>query len=70
MWQVKLERVEFVDPATSTLHRTFQRTASGDATPGFVPHFGYVSLFPLLLKLLPHVRVPTGLGLGVKGEGG
>ena len=55
MSQVKLERVEYIDPATSTLHRTYQRTASGVAAPAFVPHFGYVSLFPLLLKLLPHV---------------
>lgn len=55
--QVKLQRVEYVDPGTSMVHREYKRVTHGTPSPRYVPHFGYVSLFPLLLKLLPPVRV-------------
>ncbi|GJP65120.1 hypothetical protein CLOP_g22023 [Closterium sp. NIES-67] len=51
--KVRLEAVDTVDPVTHSMHREHRRAVRGSPTLRFVPHFGYVSLFPLLLRLIP-----------------
>ncbi|CAI5491812.1 unnamed protein product [Closterium sp. Naga37s-1] len=51
--EVRLEAVEAVDPVTYSVRREQRRVVKGSPTLRFVPHFGYVSLFPLLLRLIP-----------------
>ncbi|CAI5536063.1 unnamed protein product, partial [Closterium sp. Naga37s-1] len=51
--KVRLEVVEEVDPVTYSVRREQRRVVKGSPTLRFVPHFGYVSLFPLLLRLIP-----------------
>ncbi|GAQ91059.1 mannosyl-oligosaccharide glucosidase [Klebsormidium nitens] len=53
------EKVELVpspvtDPSTGHMYgRQFVRVTHGKPRPRFVPHYGYNSLFPLLMRLIP-----------------
>ncbi|CAI7809969.1 unnamed protein product [Closterium sp. NIES-54] len=58
--KVRLEAVEVVDPVTYSVRREQRRVVKGTPTLRFVPHFGYVSLFPLLLRLIPPHAVELG----------
>ncbi|GBG60662.1 hypothetical protein CBR_g11887 [Chara braunii] len=51
--KVYLQPREYVDARTGYFHRSFERVVLKAPGPALVPHFGYVSLFPLLIKLLP-----------------
>lgn len=53
--QVKLVRVEVLDQQTGTVQRKVEREVGAPPAPQFVPQFGYASLFPLLLRLIPSV---------------
>ena len=55
MLQVKLHRKTFVDPVTGYLQAEVERLVLKPPELGWVPHYGYNSLFPLLMDLLPLV---------------
>ena len=41
------------DVMPSVMQFGLRRVVTGNPQPGFVPHPGYVSLFPFLMKLIP-----------------
>lgn len=55
LFQVKLERKFFVDSETGHLQSELERVVLKPPELGWVPHYGYNSLFPFLMNLLPLV---------------
>lgn len=53
--QVELQRKNFVDPQTGFMQTEVERVVLKPPELGWVPHYGYNSLFPLLMGLLPLV---------------
>lgn len=58
-FQVRLVRVESLDPQTGVMQRRVEREVGTAPVPQFVPQFGYASLFPLLLRLIPTVSATS-----------
>jgi len=55
MLKVKLQRRNFVDPQTGYMQSEVERVVLKPPVLGWVPHYGYNSLFPLLMGILPLV---------------
>lgn len=51
--KVKLEWKISQDPRTGYMHKYLVRVSWGKPRLRFVPHFGYVSLFPFIIKIIP-----------------
>ncbi|XP_024535407.1 alpha-glucosidase 2 isoform X1 [Selaginella moellendorffii] len=51
--KVKLEWDNFFDPRTGQVQQVLRRVVSGRPKLQLVPQFGYVSLFPFIVKLIP-----------------
>uniref|UniRef100_A0A7I4A5H3 Mannosyl-oligosaccharide glucosidase n=1 Tax=Physcomitrium patens TaxID=3218 RepID=A0A7I4A5H3_PHYPA len=51
--KVELQRKNFVDPQTGFMQTEVERVVLKPPELGWVPHYGYNSLFPLLMGLLP-----------------
>lgn len=54
--QVKLQRRNWVDPQTGYMQSEMERVVLSPPELGWVPHYGYNSLFPMLMDILPLVR--------------
>jgi len=54
-FQVKLQRNKYIDPQTGYIQASVQRVVISPPELGWVPHYGYCSLFPMLMHLLPLV---------------
>ncbi len=54
-FQVKLQRNKYIDPQTGYIQASVQRVVISPPELGWVPHYGYSSLFPMLMHLLPLV---------------
>jgi hypothetical protein len=57
--QVKLQRRNFVDPQTGYMQSEMERVVLKPPVLGWVPHYGYNSLFPMLMDILPLVSHPN-----------
>ncbi|KAF3772377.1 Mannosyl-oligosaccharide glucosidase, partial [Nymphaea thermarum] len=53
--KVSLRWRETKEPSSSYVHRELVRVVSGEPDLMLVPHVGYVSLFPLMMKMIPPV---------------
>ncbi|KAH8932306.1 hypothetical protein BDL97_19G064400 [Sphagnum fallax] len=51
--KVKLQRNKYIDPQTGYIQASVQRVVISPPELGWVPHYGYCSLFPMLMHLLP-----------------
>ncbi|KAG0605933.1 hypothetical protein M758_9G099500 [Ceratodon purpureus] len=51
--EVKLQQRNFVDPQTGYMQSEMERVVLKPPVLGWVPHYGYNSLFPMLMDILP-----------------
>ncbi|KAH7297342.1 hypothetical protein KP509_26G066000 [Ceratopteris richardii] len=51
--KVKLAWRVWQDPMSGHIRRELVRSVDGRPRPRLVPHFGYISLFPLIMKIIP-----------------